>query len=876
MGVVWAARDRVLDRRVALKVLHDAFLGEADQQRLAAEARAMARLSHPNVVAVYDVGERDGRMFMTMELVEGVPLTRWLETPRGWREVVAAFREAGAGLAAAHDAGIVHRDVKPSNILVGNDGRTRITDFGIACETATAAPEASGTMTQTTALAGSPPYMAPERLAGGAADARGDQFAFCVALYEALHGRRPFSGDTVGALRTAMDAGAPPPIRKVPRWLHDVIVRGLAPDPDARFSSMRSLLERLRGPARRNRVVLATALAGAAALTAGGLLLGGDPGPSCEPARPYLAGVWDARVEQTLAQHFRASGLGFAAATWIETARILDGYADQWVAMQEASCRATRIDHSQSAEIAERRTLCLERRRAGLVQAVGVLGTLGKDALDKAPEVARGLAPIVDCADPAYLAGFAGNSDGDAAARGDLPAARTTLYSGQYREGLERIARVITAAHAAGDRALEAEALVVRGQLEGKLRDHAAAAETLAHAIELAGDARSARVRIEGWIYLGLELQALGRLPEAGPLLDQAEAALREYPDARQEGVEANVRGIWFARQSDYQHAAEQFQRATARMSAAYGPRSSALVATTKNLAQAERRLGRYDDAERHLRDALALAEQLGADHPDTLSVRRERAVLFDKLGRTEDAVAEFRVILAARRARFGDDNGDVATSHDDLAIALGKLGRHEEALAEHRAALAIRTRLQPGSRDVLDSTANVAEELLALGKHQEAEQAIREVVAGRERLLGPAHVDVALAHRQLADCLIAERRFDEAATELHQARAILVKLFGESHPDVGMSYRTEAELERRRGRMGRAAELAARAVAAYGTAHGFDAALARWELVQDLGRREPARTRTLAREARELLDGLTDDRAVATRTAIDQWLATR
>ncbi|HEU4615288.1 MAG TPA: serine/threonine-protein kinase, partial [Kofleriaceae bacterium] len=740
MGVVWAARDRVLDRRVALKVLHDAFLGEADQQRLAAEARAMARLSHPNVVAVYDVGERDGRMFMTMELVEGVPLTRWLETPRGWREVVAAFREAGAGLAAAHDAGIVHRDVKPSNILVGKDGRMRITDFGIACETPTGVPDAHGATTQTTALVGSPPYMAPERLSGVAADARGDQFAFCVALYEALHGRRPFAGDTVGALRTAMTAGPPPPIRKVPRWLHDVIVRGLAPDPDARFSSMRSLLERLRGPARRNRVVLATALAGAAALTAGGLLLGGDPGPSCEPARPYLAGVWDARVEQTLAQHFRASGLGFAAATWIETARILDGYADQWVAMQEASCRATRIDHSQSAEIAERRTLCLERRRAGLVQAVGVLGTLGKDALDKAPEVARGLAPIVDCADPAYLAGFAGNSDGDAAARGDLPAARTTLYSGQYREGLERIARVITAAHAAGDRALEAEALVVRGQLEGKLRDHAAAAETLAHAIELAGDARSARVRIEGWIYLGLELQALGRLPEAGPLLDQAEAALREYPDARQEGVEANVRGIWFARQSDYQHAAEQFQRATARMSAAYGPRSSALVATTKNLAQAERRLGRYDDAERHLRDALALAEQLGADHPDTLSVRRERAVLFDKLGRTEDAVAEFRVILAARRARFGDDNGDVATSHDDLAIALGKLGRHEEALAEHRAALAIRTRLQPGSRDVLDSTANVAEELLALGKHQEAEQAIREVVAGRERLLGPAH----------------------------------------------------------------------------------------------------------------------------------------
>src|SRR5690606_27412478 len=115
---VWEAHDRVLDRRVALKVLHDRFLGAADQERLAEEARAMARLSHPNVVAVYDVGEREGRMFLTMELVRGEPVSRWLETPRGWREVLDVFRAAGEGLAAAHDAGIVHRDVKPSNILL--------------------------------------------------------------------------------------------------------------------------------------------------------------------------------------------------------------------------------------------------------------------------------------------------------------------------------------------------------------------------------------------------------------------------------------------------------------------------------------------------------------------------------------------------------------------------------------------------------------------------------------------------------------------------------------------------------------------------------------------------------------------------------------
>ncbi len=876
MGVVWAARDRVLDRRVAFKVLHDAFLGHADQQRLAAEARAMARLSHPNVVAVYDVGERDGRMFMTMELVEGMSLTRWLETPRGWREVVAAFREVGAGLAAAHDAGIVHRDVKPSNMLVGTDGRTRITDFGIASEVATEIPELHAAAPQTTALVGSPPYMAPERLAGERADARGDQFGFCAALYEALHGRRPFEGDTIGALRTAMAAGPPAPIRKVPRWLHEVVVRGLAIDRRARFSSMRALLDRLRGPRRRRGLVLGLAAAGVAASVAGMLALGGDAPAACEPARPYLAGVWDAPLAKTLEQHFRASGLAFAPATWTETARILDRYADQWVAMHEASCRATRIDHSQSAESLERRTSCLERRRAGLMQAVGVLGALDKQTLDKAPALARGLAPIVECADPAYLAGFTADRDGDAAARRDLPAARIALFTGNYRDGLERVARVVDAAHAANDRGLEAEALVVRGMLQELLRDHAPAAETLAHAIELAGDAGSARVRIEGWIHLSSALQALGRMPDAGPILDLAEAALREYPDARQEGIAANVRGVWFGRQSDYVHAAAQFERATARLSEAYGPSSPSIAGVMKNLAQAERRLGRYDIAERHLRDALALVERLGPDHPETLSVRRERAVLFDKLGRSEDAAAELRLILAARRARFGDNNLDVASSHDDLAIALGRLGRHEEALAEHRAALAIRRRIAPDSVATLSSIANTALELLAVGRNAEAEQGAREVLAARVKLLGTKHIDIALAHRQLADCLIAEQKYDEAVTELHRARAILVELYGESHRDIALTYRVEAKIERKRGRSARAAGLAARAVALYGDARDLDAAMARWELAQSLAPRSPARARTLAHEARDMLSELDGETAAGTRDAIDAWLAAR
>jgi predicted Ser/Thr protein kinase len=254
MGVVWSARDTALGRDVAIKLLHDQFLGAEHQQRLADEARTMAQLSHPNVVAVYDVGERDGRTFLAMELVRGEPLARWLATPRSWREVVTVFRGAAEGLAAAHAAGIVHRDIKPGNILVGDDGRPRVADFGVAhaggAATNTSAPPAA----ETTGLIGSPAYMSIEQLCGEPADARSDQFALCITLHEALHGRRPFDAPTIGGLIIAITRGAATPIRRVPRWLQRIVQRGLALDPAARFPSMAALATALAGPRRHVRV----------------------------------------------------------------------------------------------------------------------------------------------------------------------------------------------------------------------------------------------------------------------------------------------------------------------------------------------------------------------------------------------------------------------------------------------------------------------------------------------------------------------------------------------------------------------------------------------------------------------------------------------
>jgi len=274
MGVVFEAHDPELDRRVAIKLLHR---GSADDgERLLQEARAMARLAHPNVVAVFDVGRVGTQLFVAMELIEGTTLRQWLASdPRPDRAaILAMFTGAGQGLAAAHAMGLVHRDFKPDNVLIGADRRARVTDFGLARLLA----GASGDDVEQPRRVGTPAYMAPEQWRGAAGDVRSDQFSFCVALYEALFDRRPFAGDSVAALARSVCEGVAEPVpRATPRWLRELFARGLARDPAARYLDMDALLrglERGRGRWRGWPSVAAVALGlvtAGLALTAGGL-----------------------------------------------------------------------------------------------------------------------------------------------------------------------------------------------------------------------------------------------------------------------------------------------------------------------------------------------------------------------------------------------------------------------------------------------------------------------------------------------------------------------------------------------------------------------------------------------------------------------------
>jgi hypothetical protein len=290
MGVVFAAYDPGLGRKVALKLLRspkDSGLSVRDaQKRLLREAQAMAQISHPNVISVYDVGQYKSEVYIAMELVEGETLTRWLRRwRRPWTEILSKFLAAGSALAEAHTGGLAHRDFKPDNVLVGTDERVRVMDFGLALSLLFDGAPAAGdalagssrananmlghALTRTGATMGTPRYMAPEQFAGKQMDAaRSDQFGFCVALYEALYGQHPFEGDTAMGLTREQCTPRPAPAgTEAPAWLHKALVRGLSFDAKHRFPRMQDLLQAITPPPprpSRARLAVAASLAGLA------------------------------------------------------------------------------------------------------------------------------------------------------------------------------------------------------------------------------------------------------------------------------------------------------------------------------------------------------------------------------------------------------------------------------------------------------------------------------------------------------------------------------------------------------------------------------------------------------------------------------------
>jgi serine/threonine protein kinase len=369
MGVVWAATDPDLERPVAIKLLRVADGSETQRTRLLREARAMARLKHPNVLTVYEVGTAAGVDYIAMELVDGGSLGEWLASTPARDPIIAALLAAGRGLAAAHEAGIVHRDFKPENVLRDRKGHVYVTDFGLAFGHVEDGPElvpiavgavGSGRpvdsvldspLTQTGVLIGTPAYMAPEQFAGKAAGPRSDQFAFCVTAWEALTGERPFRGKSLDELRKAAAAGVGRAPQLPPR-VYSVLARGLSADPEQRFPDMPILLDELERalrpqPTRRRGWIVGVASLAAALMVGAFALRSKHAQGDCVPADEAFAPAWGAdRKHDILKTHPGGSIAVFA---------ILDETRQVWKTAYQETCAkpASSERHEQLACLLE-------------------------------------------------------------------------------------------------------------------------------------------------------------------------------------------------------------------------------------------------------------------------------------------------------------------------------------------------------------------------------------------------------------------------------------------------------------------------------------------------------------------------------------------
>src|SRR6478735_2535866 len=513
MGEVYAAYDPELDRKVAVKLLRikpgaGVSLNEG-RQRTLREAQAIARLSHPNVVIVYDVGTFRDQVFIAMEFVEGNTVSYWVQSQaRSWQEILKVFMAAGRGLAAAHDKGLVHRD---DNVpIVDGDHATMVLN-GAPTDPLDAPARSEmleAQLTRTGAMMGTPAYMAPEQFLGTGTDARTDQFSFCVALYEALYGERPFAGNTMYALTNNVVQGKvreAPANADVPLWIRKILLRGLRPTVNERYPSMAALMDALgKNPAIVRRKVAVT-IAGAMlpiALVFGIRQSLADHRAVCGGGPMKLAGVWElprpglppppkhARIKNA----FLHSGKSYAADVHATVSRVLTGYAQSWANMYEEACEATQIRGEQSAEVLDLRMSCLQERLGGLRALTDVFGDANGDVVENAVSAANALAPLDSCADVPLLRAVVRPPE-DPATRAKVADLRRRLAelkarsdAGRWKEVLKAIQSAEAEARTIGYQPLMGEILLLEGQVYGRSNDARSAEKTLVDAF-WAGDA---------------------------------------------------------------------------------------------------------------------------------------------------------------------------------------------------------------------------------------------------------------------------------------------------------------------------------------------------------------------------------------------------
>ncbi len=806
MGVVVSAVDPTLDRKVAIKLVKaDRDGSTSGRQRLLREAQAMAKLQHANVVTVFEVGTYTGRVFLAMEYIAGGTLADWLAQRRTRREILAAFTAAGQGLAAAHREGIVHRDFKPSNVLVAKDGRVRVADFGLAT-----APDAreDGTrpsgdlaMTSTGAILGTPTYMAPEQHRGEPATTQADQFAFCVALYQALYGSGPFEGETYRAYADNVLAGrvlAAPRGSSVPTRLRDVLLRGLALAPADRFPDMDALLAELgRDPRSRGRTLAigaaAFALVGGAAIYAiHEHVAAGDP---CAATDQSVAGLWDPSTRTALRLAFAASDAPGAENAFAHTASALDARVAELRVARRDACVATAVRHEQSADLLDRRMECLDARAAELANLIDVLSDHpDASVVEHAPDAARSLRSLTACADRESL--LAGKPLPKSAAMRAQVAALSVLIdradalddAGKLQQAHESYAALMPEADRLDYAPVRLRAHLDDALVLGELGEYQHAVTELRELGELAASAHDDLTIAKAWTQLYGVLALNRKVDEARTLEPSAAAAVaRAGGGAELHGQLEQARGATELAAGNFSASCEHFATAVRELGKAIGPTHPVVVNTMLNYAMALDDAGRYDEARQTLDRVLAIrVDALGPDHIDVAPVHHQLGALLDDTGQPAQALAEFQKAYAIDTAVYAADDPQVAIEDVSLGVVLVELDRASEALAYNERAVAIFAKHGDDDAGMLGTALlDLADTDHALARDADAIRTYEQALALAIKLHGPDHVEVANVLNNEAEVVAGGGDHARARALWQRALAIRETALGPDHPGV-------------------------------------------------------------------------------------------
>lgn len=795
MGTVYAARDRELDREVALKFLHARVGVSPSELRrlLRREAQALAAISHPNVVEVHTIEEVDEHVFIVMEHVHGRTLRAWVqETAPDRTQIVEAFAAMADALDAAHRAGIVHGDFKPENVIVADDGRARILDFGLAHQVSRIVALSRGEdedAGDTTSTGGTIAYAAPEQLAGAPRDDHSDQFSFFVTLYEVLTGELP--PQSPASEGHARSGELPPALRRL-------VVRGLSRSPDDRWPSMATVRDRLQGSRRPGLQVAAVVAVGA--LAAAGLVVLRPSPSACTP--PTLDGIWDAATTEDIRAAFMATEAPGAADASVRARSGLEHWAAEWTREARLLCDLP------SDERAPRRG-CLESGRRAFGSLVATLRTSETTTLGRVDDALRELVPPRECSHPT-------EAPLPPEVHEALAEARVLQAAGRYADGIEVLTSVGPRVDALGGAARVRHHYRL-GELLAEDGRYEAAADVLTkayhEAIELGDDARAGSAAAYLVAVVG---ERQGKHAEGLEWGRHAEAALGRVasdPDVLAP-LHNNLGGVHY-RLGDFEEAHRRFELAAELWSDLYGDDSVEVATALDNVGAVLGELARPEPALEAIARALAIHERHGGpQHPDVAISLHNSANILEKMGRYDEARPQLERALAIRIAAFGEDNHFVAQSLNSLG-RLSSIATDYDAAVEYyqRAADIIAKTLpedHPSAADPIISLGNIA------FHRDQPELARRHYLRGLARLeaaYGEGHPNTAKVLSNIAATYGVQGRLEESGEYYERVLAISEDTLGADHPDVAVTLKGLGTVRRLEGHSAQAVTLLERAL---------------------------------------------------------------